>query len=40
MGEEILVIYRDRDGYAAATFSLKDFSPVKRERLTLPPVGS
>jgi hypothetical protein len=40
MGEDILVIYQDRDGYAAATFSLKDFSPVKRERLTLPPVGS
>jgi hypothetical protein len=40
MGEEILVIYKDRDGYAAATFSLKDFSPVKRERLTLPPLGS
>jgi hypothetical protein len=40
MGEEVLVIYRDRDGYAAATFSLKDFSPVKRERLTLPPVVS
>jgi len=40
LGEEILVIYQDRDGYAAATFLLKDFSPVKRERLALPPVGS
>lgn len=40
MGEEILVLYEDRDGYAAATFSLKDFSPAKRERLALPPVGS
>lgn len=39
MGEEILVIYQDRDGYAVATFSLKDFSSVKRERLALP-VGS
>lgn len=40
MGEEVLVLYEDRDGYAAATFSLKDFSPVKRERLALPPAGS
>jgi hypothetical protein len=40
MGEEILVIYQDRDGYAAATFALKDFSALKRERLTFPPVGS
>lgn len=40
MGEEILVIYQDRDGYAAATFSLKDFSPVKRVLLALLPLGS
>jgi hypothetical protein len=40
MGEELLVIYEDRDGYAAATFSLKDFSAVKRERFVLPPMGS
>ena len=40
LDEEIVVIFEDRDGYAAATFSLKDFSSVKRERLALPPVGS
>jgi hypothetical protein len=40
MSEEVLVIYEDQDGYAVATFSLKDFSLVKRERLALPPVGS
>jgi len=40
VGEQILVIYEDREGYAAATFSLKDFSPVKRERLALPPAGA
>ena len=40
MDEQILVIYEDREGYAAATFSLKDFSPVKRERLVLPPAGA
>jgi hypothetical protein len=39
-GEELLVVYQDRDGYAVATFSLKDFSQVKRERLALPPAGS
>ena len=40
VGEQILVIYEDREGYAAATFSFKDFSPVKRERLALPPAGA
>jgi hypothetical protein len=38
--EEILVVYEDDEGYASATFSLKDYSPVKRERLALPSAGS
>lgn len=40
LGEEVLVIYEDEEGYAAATFSLKDFSQLKIERMELPPVGS
>jgi len=36
MGEEMLVIYEDRDGYAVASFSIKDFSLVKRARFALP----
>lgn len=38
--EEILVVYEDREGYASASFSLKDYSLVKRERLALPSAGS
>lgn len=40
MGEEVVVVYKDRDGYAAASYSLKDFAPVKREHITLPPSGT
>jgi hypothetical protein len=37
---EILVVYEDNDGYANATFSLKDYSRVKYERLALPGAGA
>ena len=37
---EILVIYEDNEGYASATFSLKDYSKVKHEGLALPTAGS
>lgn len=39
IGEELLVIYKDQGGYATASFSLKDFSLVKRSRFELPPSG-
>ena len=40
IGEEILVVYEDNEGYANATLSLKDYSQVKHERLALPIAGS
>jgi hypothetical protein len=37
---EISVVYEDNAGYANATFSLKDYSEVKHERMPLPGAGS
>jgi len=36
MGEEILVVYGSAAGYESVVLSLKDFSPLRREKIILP----
>jgi len=39
-GEEILVLYEGASGYGSVVFSLKDFSQLRQEKISLPGTGS
>jgi len=40
IGEEVLVLYEGAEGYASVAFSLKDFSRLRREKISLPGASS
>jgi hypothetical protein len=40
IGEEVLVLYEGAGGYESVAFSLKDFSQLRREKISLPGASS